>query len=97
MAKKSFGRDVDRAMEIVKDLVERLKDFIPGGSLKLKSGLISLVKEDDPILKILDDASEEAHALLNKLSNIKHKIDGIKPIYSTRFAKKVVTNFLEEK
>lgn len=89
--RKGLGRDVNKSLEIMDKLSGALKDF---AHMPLKKGLVSSGVEDDQLSTMFNKASEEAFALINKVEDIKHKIKGVKMTHNSRFAKKVVTNFL---
>ena len=89
--KKGLGRDVNKSIEIMDKLSGALKDF---AHMPLKKGLVSSGVDDEQLSTMFNKASEEAFSLINKVEDIKHKIKGVKTIHNSRFAKKVVTNFL---
>jgi hypothetical protein len=95
MAKKDgLGRDVTKSLEIMDELLESLKKF---AHMPLKEGLASnnVADDDEKLTKLINEASEEAFALINKIKDMKHKIGGLKVSVNSRFAHQVVANFLE--
>jgi hypothetical protein len=91
--KKGLGRDVNKSIEIMDELTGALKNF---AHMPLKKGLVSSNVDDDQLVTMVNKASEEAFALINKVEDIKHKIKGVKTIHNSRFAKKIVGNFLQK-
>jgi hypothetical protein len=92
--KKGLGREINKSMEIMDALVANLKDF---AHMPLKDGLISnkVADEDGKLTKMINEASEDAFALLNKVKDLKHHVGGIKTSVNSRFARNVVARFLE--
>jgi Txe/YoeB family toxin of Txe-Axe toxin-antitoxin module len=64
--------------------------------MPLKKGLVSNKVSDDQLTKMVNEASEDAFSLINKVEDLKHKIKGVKTIHNSRFANKVVSMFLED-
>ena len=89
--RKGLGRDVNKSLEIMDKSIEALKTFV---HMPLKKGLVSSGVDDEQLSTMFNKASEEAFALINKVEDIKHKIKGVKTTHNSRFAKKIVTNFL---
>ena len=91
--KNGLGRDVTKSLEVMDELLESLKKF---AHMPLKEGLASnnITDEDDKLTKLINEASEEAFALINKIKDMKHKIGGLKVSVNSRFAHQVVANFL---
>jgi hypothetical protein len=92
MAKKGLGRDITKSLEVMDKLVASLKDF---AHMPLKKGLMANKISDEDLVKKVNEASEEAFGLLNKVEDLKHRLGGVKPAKNSRFAHKVVANFLE--
>jgi hypothetical protein len=93
--KKGLGRDVNKSLEIMDSLVANLRDF---AHMPLKEGLASnkVADEDDKLTKMINEASEDAFSLINKVKDLKRKISGIKTSVNSRFARDVVAKFLED-
>jgi len=91
-AKKGLGRDITKSLEIMEELASNLKIF---AHMPLKKGLVSNKISDDDLLKKINEASEEAFALLNKVDDLRHRMSGVKPPKNSRFARNVVSKFLE--
>jgi len=93
-AKKGLGRDINKSLETMEELSSSLKAF---AHMPLKKGLMSNKISDDDLVKKINDASEQAFALLNKVDDLRHRMSGVKPPKNSRFAHKVVERFLESK
>jgi len=91
--KNGLGRDVNKSIEIMDSLMGSLKEF---AHMPLKKGLISNKVYDDQLSKMLNESSEEAFALINKIEDIKHKIKSVKTNTNSRFANRVVDLFLKQ-
>ena len=91
-AKKGLGRDINKSVEIMEELVGSLKEF---AHMPLKKGLMSNKISDDDLVKKINEASEQAFGLLNKVEDLKHRMSGVKPAKNSRFAHRVVAKFLE--
>jgi hypothetical protein len=90
--KRGLGRDINKSIEIMEDLEGSLKSF---AHMPLKKGLMSNKISDDDLIKKVNDASEQAFGLLNKVEDLKHRLSGVKPAKNSRFARNVVSRFLE--
>jgi len=92
--KNGLGRDVEKSLVIMDELLESLKKF---AHMPLKEGLASnnITDEEEKLTKLINEASEEAFALINKIKDMKHKIGGLKVSVNSRFARTVVAKFLE--
>ena len=75
-------------------LTANLKEF---AHMPLKEGLSSnkVADEDGKLTKMINEASENAFALLNQVKDLKQRIGGIKTSVNSRFARNVVARFLE--
>ena len=94
MAKhKGLGKDVDKSVEIMDNLNAALREF---AHMPLKKGLSTVTGGDDEDLpKMINEASESAFALLNKVDDLKNRVKGINTYKSSRFATAVVEKFLK--
>jgi len=93
MAKnKGLGKEVDKSLEIMDNLNAALRDF---AHMPLKKGLSSVTGADEDLPKMINEASETAFALLNKVDDLKNKVKGINMNKSSRFAASVVEKFLK--
>lgn len=92
--KKGLGRDVNKSLEVMDTLVGNLREF---AHMPLKEGLSSnkVADEDGKMAKMINEASEDAFALINKVKDLKAKITGISVGKNSRFARNVVNRFLE--
>jgi hypothetical protein len=92
--KKGLGRDVNKSLEVMDTLVGNLREF---AHMPLKEGLSSnkVADEDGKMAKMINEASEDAFALINKVKDLKAKITGISIGKNSRFARNVITRFLE--
>lgn len=93
--KKGLGREMEKTLEAVDQLVDCLTDFSHKNAGVLKRYIGASIEDREAIIKIIDEASTEAHTLKNKIQNLKEKVKGAKSKASSRFARKVVANFLE--
>lgn len=91
--KKGLGQNVEKALTIMSDLKKSLKDF---AHMPLKKGLVSNKTYEEDIGKLINTASEEAFALINKIDDLQHQVKNVKMKHNSRFANKVVTRFLED-
>jgi hypothetical protein len=92
MAKKGLGRDIEKSLEVMEELEANLKEF---AHMPIKKGLMSNKISDEDLVKKINEASEEAFGLLNKVQDLKHRMSGVRPPKNSRFAHKVVARFLE--
>jgi len=91
--KKGLGQNVEKSLTIMESLKKSLKDF---AHMPLKRGLTSNGTYDEDIGKLINAASEEAFALINKVDDLIHRIKNVKEKKpNSRFAKKIITRFLE--
>jgi hypothetical protein len=91
--KKGLGRDVEKSIEVMDNLVACLKEF---AHMPLKKGLSSNRVADEQLVKMINKASEDAFILKNAVDDLKDKIRGVKINLNSRFATKVVQNFLNK-
>lgn len=93
--KKGLGRDMEKTLENMDGLLEGLECFSKKCSIALKKNIGSAIEDRDKIIKAIDEASEEAHKLHSKIFNLKSQVSEVKALKSSRFARRVVANFLE--
>ena len=86
---------MEKTLENMDRLLEGLECFSKKCSITLKKSMGSTIEDRDKIIKAVDEASEEAHKLHSKIFNLKSQVSEVKTVKSSRFAKKVVANFLE--
>lgn len=91
--KKGLGREINKSLEVMDDLLKALKNFI---NMPIKKGLASNSIEDKDINKIVNESLVEASSLINKIEDLENTIKNIKPKSNSRFASRVVIRFIEE-
>lgn len=92
--KHGLGRDMEKTVEALDALIDGLKGFSHKCSGSMKKHIGATIEDRDNIIKAIDETSEDAHKLSNKIENLKRHISEVKNVKSSRFAKKVVANFL---
>jgi hypothetical protein len=91
--KKGLGRDVNKSIEVMEELMDCLKNF---HSMPIKRGLHSNGIMDDKFGKIVNEAKEKAFAAGIAIEDLLEQIKGAKPASNKRFAsQRVVSKFLE--
>jgi hypothetical protein len=90
---KGLGRDVNKSLEVMDNLTACLKEF---AHMPLKKGLSSNRVADEQLIKMINKASEDAYILKNAVDDLKEKIRGVKINLNSRFANRVVQNFLNK-
>jgi len=97
--KKGLGKSVENALNEIDQLIKDLEKFgtkTCRNTLKKAVTSTALEKEDkEPFLKMINEASELALSLSNKVDDIRDKVKEIKPKGNSRFAREVVSRFLE--
>jgi len=99
MAKKQgLGRDINKSLEVMEDLMGPLSAFI---DMPAKKGLISNKIDDKDLEKLLDETLVHAFELRGMVEKLKHAIQSAKAQDGSRFrskdaAQKVVEDFLSE-
>lgn len=95
MAKKQgLGAQVNKSIKVMEDLVECLGKF---ANIPIKKGLASIDKDErEDIKKMINESSEIAFSLKNKVDDLKEKVEELKPPKNSRFAHNVVARFLED-
>ena len=97
--KKGLGKGVENSLDEMDQLIKDLEKFgtkTCRKTLKKVVSSIAMEKEDrEPLLKMINDASELSLSLSNKVDDIRDKIKIIKPKGNSRFAREVVNRFLE--
>lgn len=91
--KKGLGRDINKSLEIMEELLKSLKKFI---AMPIKKGLSSNDINDKEINKTVNESLVDASSLINKIEDLEVIIKSIKPKGNSRFANKVVNRFLNE-
>lgn len=94
--KKGLGIKMKRALEAIDALVGALMEFSHKYENILKSGIGTSIENRENIINLIDQASTEAYTLKNKIQKIKEMIISAKTVHNSRFARKVIINFLEE-
>ena len=91
--KRGLGRDINKSLEIMDNLLNSLRDFAHS---PLKKGLVSNNVQDEDMQKMFNKASEQAFALINMVGDLEHKVKGLNINRSSRFASsdRVVQKFL---
>jgi len=91
--KKGLGRDIENSLEMMEILAGNLKEFAHS---PLKKGLVSLKVDDEKLFKMVNEASEEAFGLINKIHDIRNAVKNINMYKSSRFAAdRVISKFLK--
>ncbi len=91
--KKGLGAQVNKSVKVMEDLIECLGKF---STIPIKKGLGSLKPEDrEDIKKMINETSEIAFSLKNKVDDLKDKVTERKPSGNSRFARNVVSKFLK--
>jgi len=90
--KKGLGRDVNKSIEVMDDLLDCLKKF---HSLPIKRGLHSNGIVDEKFGKMVNEAKEKAFAVSIAVEDLIDQVKGAKPAANKRFACRVVSKFLE--
>lgn len=92
--KKGLGAQVNKSIEVMQDLIESLELF---EKIPVKKGLASIDKDErDEIRKMVNETSEMALTLRNKVDDLQEKVKELKPPKNSRFARNVVARFLKE-
>ena len=91
--KKGLGRDVDKSVSVMDDLVKSLNDF---SRIPIKKGLKSNGVSDEKLTKMINEAFEKASALSNLVEDIKEAATGIKTDKNSRFASRIARKFISE-
>lgn len=91
--KKSAKKKIDKELADIDQLKESLNVF-GKHAVTLKDFLGKSIEDRDALIKMIDEASSEAHGLKNKLHNLVEKITGAKSKENSRFARRVVASFL---
>jgi len=91
--KKGLGRDIEKSLESMKTLLSSLNDF---SKAPLKRGLHGNGMDDEKMMKLVNEASEKAHSLAIMVEDLHDTVRGFKGNKNSRFASKVVENFLSE-
>lgn len=93
--KTNLSKDMEKVIEALDTLVEYLRHFSQKCSDSMKKHVGVSVEDRDEIIKAINETSEEAHKLSNKIETIKRRVTETKSLKSSRFAKIIVSNFLE--
>jgi len=92
--KKGLGAQVNKSITVMEDLIECLGKF---ANIPVKKGLTSIDKDErEEIKKMINETSEIAFSLKNKVDDLKDKVTDLKPKGNSRFARNVVARFLED-
>ena len=92
--KKGLGAQVNKSVEVMENLIECLGKF---SHIPIKKGLTSLKPDDrEDVKKMINETSEIAFSLKNKVEDLKEKVVELKPKGNSRFARKIVARFLED-
>ncbi|RKY81463.1 hypothetical protein DRQ07_04010 [candidate division KSB1 bacterium] len=96
--KKGLGKVVEKSLEEMSQLIKALEVFgTKTCREKLKKNIASSSlerNEKDIILKLISEISGESLSLSNKIDDLRDRINDYKPQRSSRFAKNVVSRFL---
>ena len=92
--KKGLGQEMEKTIEALDGLVDGLGKFSQKYSGSMKKHIGASIEDRDKIIEAIDQTSEDAHKLSNKIEGLKRRITEVKTVRSSRFAKKVVANFL---
>ena len=91
--KKGLGVQVNKSVEVMEELIACLGKF---AEIPIKKGLTSIDKDErEDIKKMINDTSEIAFSLKNKVDDLKDKVIELQPKKNSRFARSVVARFLE--
>jgi len=95
MAKKQgLGAQVNKSIEVMQELIECLGKF---ANIPIKKGIASIEKDErEEIKKMINDTSEIAFSLKNKVEDLRDKVEDLKPKGDSRFARNVVARFLKD-
>lgn len=91
--KKGLGRDINKSLEIIDNLLDSLRHF---SKIPLKKGLNSNKVNDKDLVKNINDAREKAYGLSLLIEDLKDSVKGIKTDRNSRFASRVVQNFIQD-
>ncbi len=91
--KKGLGAKVNKSLKVMGELTECLGKF---SKMPIKKGLGSIEKDErDNIRKLINESSEMALTLKNKVDDLSEMIEELKPKGNSRFARNVVARFLD--
>jgi hypothetical protein len=91
--KRGLGRDVNKSIEVMDDLLDCLKKF---HSAPIKRGLHSNGILDDKFGRTVNETKEKAYSLSIVLEDLCDQVKGAKPASNKRFAcNRIVSKFLE--
>ncbi len=93
MAKKQgLGASVNKSIKVMEDLIDSLIKF---SNMSIKKNLTVIEKDErEDLNKMINDTSEIAFSLRNKVDDLKNKVEELAPKGNSRFARNVVTKFL---
>jgi hypothetical protein len=91
--RKGLGKEVAKSIETMDKLLSCLRDF---SKAPVKKGLQINKASDDKAVKMVSDAKEKAFALSQTVEDLRDLLKGIKTNKNSRFAHRVVRNFLHE-
>jgi len=92
--KKGLGKNINKSLEVMDELMGCLKKF-SGIPAKLKKGLPDKAC-DEKMVKMINEAKDRATSLESQLEDLENAIKGVKPNKNSRFASRVVSKFLEK-
>lgn len=97
--KKGLGRAVEKSLDEMDQLIGDLEKFATKTCrVTLKKNISSSPierTERDNLLKMINESSEIAMSLSNKIDDIRDTINESKPKGNSRFARQVVSRFLD--
>lgn len=92
--KKGLGRDIEKSMEVMEDLMDCLGKF---HSIPVKKGLKTNGIIDDKYGKSVNDAKEKASALHGIVEDLLDQVKRAKPEANKRFAcQRIISKFLTQ-
>lgn len=98
--KKGLGRAVEKSLDEIDQLIKDLEKFSTKTCrVILKKNISSSPIERDQrnnLLKMINESSEIAMSLSNKMDDIRDTINESKPKGNSRFARNVVSRFLDQ-
>jgi len=91
--KKGLGVQVNKSVEVMEELIECLSKF---AVIPIKKGIGSVDKDErEELKKMINETSEIALSLKNKVDDLKDKVQELQPKKNSRFAHNVVARFLD--
>ena len=93
MAKKQgLGASANKSIKVMEELIDSLIKF---SNMSIKKNLTVIEKDErEDLNKMVNDTSEIAFSLRNKVDDLKNKVEELAPKGNSRFAHNVVVKFL---